>query len=73
MSSVFFAPSGPSLNLPENLLSVEYVGDKNPTASCKKVLDEVFSVGLAVNHAPAEGEVVFKHLVTDVDKDGVHT
>lgn len=64
---------GPSLNFPENLLSVENVGDKNPTAGCKKVLDEVFGVGLAVNHAPAEGEVVLKHFVTDVHKDGVHT
>lgn len=30
-------------------------------------------VGLAVAHLPAEGEVVFKHFMAHVHKDGVHT
>lgn len=63
----------PLLNFPENLLSVEQVGDQDPTGSSHEVLGQVFGVGLAVDHAPAEGEVVLKHFVTHVHKYGVHT
>lgn len=61
------------LDFPENLLSVEQVGDKDPTRSSHKVLGEVLSVGLVVSHAPAEGEVFLKHFMAHIHKDGVHT
>ena len=63
----------PLLNFPENLLPVEHVGDEDPTGSGHKVLGEVLGVGLAVGHAPTEGEVLLKHFMADVHEDGVHT
>ncbi len=63
----------PPLNFPENFLSVEHVGDEDPTGSSYKVLGEVLGVGLAVGHAPTEGEVLLKHFMAHVHKDGVHT
>lgn len=63
----------PHLNFEENLFSVEHIGDDYPTRSRHKVLCQVLCVGLAVAHLPAEGEVLFKHFVTHIDKDRVHT
>lgn len=54
------------LNLPENLLSVEHVGDKDPTGSSHKVLGEVLSVGLAVGHTPTKGEILLEHFMAHV-------
>lgn len=61
------------LNFPENLLSVEHVGDEDPTGRSHEVLGEVLGVGLAVGHSPTEGEVLFEHFVAHVHEDGVHT
>lgn len=61
------------LNFPENLLSVEHIGDEDPTGSSHEVLGQVLSVGLVVGHAPTEGEVLLKHFMAHVHKDGVHT
>lgn len=68
----YFCPA-PLLNFPENLLSVEQVGDEDPTGSSHKVLGEVLSMGLAVGHSPTEGEVLLKHFMAHVHQDGVHT
>lgn len=61
------------LNLPENLLPVEHIGDEHPEGCGQQVLGQVLSVGLAVGHSPAEGEVPLKHLMAHVHQDGVHT
>lgn len=61
------------LDFPENLLFEEHIGDEDPTGSSHKVLGEVLSVGLAIRHAPPEGEVFLKHFMAHIHKDGVHT
>lgn len=70
-------PSGgsgvPLLNFPENFLSVEHVGDEDPTQSSHEILGEVLGVGLAVGHSPTEGEVLLKHFMAHIHQDGVHT
>lgn len=63
----------PLLNSKENLLSVQKIGDEDPTRCCYEVLGQVVSVGLAVAHLPAEGEVVPEHFMAHVHEDGVHT
>lgn len=61
------------LNLPEDFLSEQQVRDENPNSGGHKVLGQVFSVGLAVCHPPAEGKVLCKHFVANVHKNRVHT
>lgn len=61
------------LNLPEDLLSVEQVGNEHPYGGGQEVLCQMLSVWLAVGHFPAKGEVLFKHLMTHVHQDWIHT
>lgn len=61
------------LNLPEDFLSVKHIGDEHPNRSGHKVLGQVLSVGLAVGHSPAEGEVALKHFMAHIHENGVHT
>jgi len=60
------------LNFPEDLLPVEQEGDEDPAGSGEEILGEVLAVGLAVGHAPTEGEVIREHFVAHIDQDGVH-
>lgn len=70
---LFCSQAHPLLNFPENLLSVQHIGDEDPTWSSDKVLAEVLGVGLAVAHAPVEGEVILKHFMSHIHEDRVHT
>lgn len=60
-------------NLPKDFFLVQQVWDEDPTGSGHHILGQVLSVWLAVGHAPAKGEVLFKHFMANVDQDGVHT
>lgn len=61
------------LNLPEDLLPVEQVGYEHPYGGGQEVLCQMLCMWLVVGHLPAKGEVLFKHLVTHVHQDGIHT
>lgn len=59
------------LDLEEELLPVQQVGDEQPQRGAPQALEEPLPVALLEAHLPAEGEVEAQQRVADIDKDGV--